>query len=157
VFYSLDSVLEAVQACIRDDLLPEASSPWACRQARSAIWALEHVRERMAHGRDLLLDEHRQLTALLAEVERLRASNQELASALQSVGAVELGSRPAAKLLDPALEAEVRSLRRAAEQVAELTPDLVGEQLGGLRSALMLYLHDQDRRTESVVTIAYPC
>jgi AcrR family transcriptional regulator len=157
VFYSLDSVLEAVQACIRDDLWPEASSPWASRQARSAIWALEHVRERLAHGRDLLLDEHRQLTALLAEVERLRASSQELASALQSVGAVEVSTRPAAELLDPALEAEVRSLRRAAEQLAELTPDLVGEQLGGLRSALVQYLHDQDRRTESMVTIAYTC
>jgi hypothetical protein len=157
VFYSLDSVLEAVQACIRDDLWPEATSPWASRQARSAIWALEHVRERLAHGRDLLLDEHQQLTALLAEVERLRASSRELASALRSVVAVELSGRPAAELLDPALEAEVLSLRRAAEQVAELTPDLVGEQLGGLRSALMLYLHDQDRRTESVVTIAYTC
>jgi hypothetical protein len=157
VFYSLDSVLEAVQACIRDDLWPEASSPWASRQARSAIWALEHVRERLAHGRDLLLEEHRQLTELLAEVERLRAVSKELALVLQPVGAPDVSARPAAELLDPALEAEVRLLRQAAEQLAGLAPDLLGEPLGGLRRALMQYLHDQDRRIESVVAIAYTC
>jgi hypothetical protein len=157
VFYSLDSVLEAVQACIRDDLWPETSSPWASRQARSAIWALEHVRERMAHGRELLLDEHQQLTAVLAEVERVRALSPELAAALESVGTAEAGVRPAAELLDPALEAEVRVLRQAAEQLAEHVPDLVGEQLSGLREALMRYLHDQDRRIESVITIAHTC
>jgi hypothetical protein len=157
VFYSLDSVLEAVQACIRDDLWPETSSPWADRQARSAIWALEHVRERLAHGRELLLNEHQQLTVVLAEVERVRALSPELAAALESVGTVEAGPRPAAELLDPVLEGEVRQLRQAAEQLAELVPDLGGEQLGGLRDALMHYLHDQDRRIESVVTIAHTC
>jgi hypothetical protein len=157
VFYSVDSVLEAVQACIRDDLWPEATSPWADRQARSAIWALEHVRERLARGRELLLDEHRQLSALLALVERTRTSRPELVPLLEPVGTPGVGTRPAAELLDPALEAEVRSLRQAAEQLAELTPDLVGEHLDGLRSAFMRYLHDQDRRIESLVTVAYTC
>lgn len=157
MFYSVDSVLEAVQACIRDDLWPEATSPWAERQARSAIWALEHVRERLARGRELLLDEHRQLTALLAEVERLRASHPELVPVLEPVKMPETSIRPAAELLDPALEAEVRALRQAAEQLAGLAPELTGEPLTGLRSAFMRYLHDQDRRTESVVTIAYTC
>jgi hypothetical protein len=73
------------------------------------------------------------------------------------VGPPEVGTRPAAELLDPALEAEVRALRQAAEQLAGLAPDLTGEHLIGLLGALMRYLHDQDRRIESVVTIAYTC
>jgi hypothetical protein len=111
----------------------------------------------MAHGRELLLDEHQQLTAVLAEVERVRALSPELAAALESVSTAEAGVRPAAELLDLALEAEVRVLRQAAEQLAEHAPDLVGEQLSGLREALMRYLHDQDRRNESVITIAHTC
>ena len=157
VFYSLDSVLEAVQACIRDDLWPETTTPWANRQARSAIWALEHVRERLAHGRDLLLDEHRQLTALLAEVDRIRAGHPELVPVLSPVTAARTGPCPAAELLDPDLEAEVHRLRQAAEQLAGLLPDLTGEPLEGLRATLMRYLHDQDRRFDAVVTISYTC
>jgi hypothetical protein len=157
VFYSLDSVLEAVQACIRDDLWPETSTSWANRQARSAIWALEHVRERLAHGRELLLDEHVQLTALLAEVDQVRARHPALVPVLSPVIAVQAGPRPAAELLDPDLEAEVHRLRQAAEQLAGLVPDLTGEPLDGLRATLMRYLHDQDRRFDAVITIGYSC
>lgn len=157
MFYSVDTVLEAVQACIRDDLWPETTSPWANRQVRSAIWALGHVRERLAHGRELLLDEHGQLTALLAQVERVRAAHPELAPVLAPVTPVEAAGRPAAELLDPDLEAEVRRLRQAAEQLAGLVPELAGEPLAGLRDALMRYLHDQDRRFDAVVTIGYTC
>jgi hypothetical protein len=157
VFYSLDTVLAAVQACIRDDLWPETTTPWADRQARSAIWALEHVRERLAHGRELLLDEHGQLTALLAETELIRAAHPDLVSLLAPVTVTRTSGRPPAELLDPDLEAEVLRLRQSAEQLAGLVPELSDEPLAGLRDALMRYLHDQDRRFDAVVTIGYTC
>lgn len=150
---SIDLVLEAVQASIRDDLWPETSTPWANRQARTAIWALEHVRERLARGRELLLDEHRQLTELTAAVEAARG----LSSTLAAVSRVELDGRLAPDKLDEVLESEVGAMRGVAEQLAALLPDLVGEQLDGVRAVLLRYLHDHDRRVESVVVLAHGC
>jgi hypothetical protein len=155
VFVSLDDVLVAVQAAIRDDLWPETSSTWADRQAQSALWALEHVRARLARGREILLAEHEQLTGLLAVVEEARAG--ESGALLRGVETPVLSGRIAAELLDPELEREVTALTASAEQLAALLPDLEGPVLGALQKQLKQYLVDHDRRIDSVVVLDYTC
>lgn len=155
MFVSLDDVLVAVQTAIRDDLWPETTSSWADRQARSALWAIEHVRARLARGRELLLAEHEQLRELMAAVDEAR--HEDAGSVLSAVRSPTLCGRPAAELLEPELEREVTALTAAAERLAELTAELEGSALGPLRKRLVQYLSDHDRRLDSVIVLDYTC
>jgi hypothetical protein len=152
-------ILLSMQTSLREDLLPELTSPWAHRQAETLLWTLEHLRQRALVGHDLLVTEHGELCQLAAEVERARSSSTSAADVLAQVATVDLDGRAGAELPEAILQDELAKLRAIAEHVAEAVGGLLPaptEPLATLRAVVLRYVHEQDARFERLYRVAAP-
>jgi hypothetical protein len=150
---STEAVLSSIHAAVRNDMLPELRSPWAIRQAETVLWALEYLRRRELVGANLIADEHRQLSGLVALTSDARTSFPagQILAALQ---APHLDGRAANQLPPAMLAAEMRHLRAFAEELAGAMASLECEPdgpLDPLRSAVLAYIQDQGRRQEDAL------
>jgi hypothetical protein len=152
-------ILLSMQTSVHEDLLPELTSPWARRQAETLLWALEHLRQRVLIGSQLLVTEHGELCHLATDVERVRSSSTSAADVLAEVGTVHLDGRAGAELPVGVLQKELEELRAVAEQVAEAVAGLdpaPTQPLSELRAAVLRYVHEQDARFERLYRVAAP-
>lgn len=62
---TIDEILDGVERSFRRDLQPELKSEWAARIGAALLQAIGHVRLRLALDRELLEQEHADLTAVL--------------------------------------------------------------------------------------------